>query len=295
MSSVTLPYYRERHLLPADLPTKREIEESEDLPCIRDRRYGRVVVIGQLFVVKYGTGISENEGHALLFVEEHLRIPAPRLYAMYRDGRTLYLVMEYLSGKCLKHIWTELEESDKLSIASELHTLCNQMRALPSPGYIGNLSKGPVPHHFFWTMTPDRLINGPFESSAEVGLALAMHSQQNWATNNRRGFVSEWFARHLQTALGSHKSVFTHADLHPQNIIVREKVSGSGENQKRCYIVSGVVDWESAGWYPDYWEYAGSFVDFDWRDDWPEKYELIIQAQPLQAALLKFVRQDLDF
>jgi hypothetical protein len=214
---------------------------------------------------------------------------------MYRDGRTLYLVMEYLSGKCLKHVWTELEESDKLSIASELHTLCNQMRALPSPGYIGNLSKGPVPHHFFWTMTPDRLINGPFESSAEVGLALAMHSQQNWATNNRRGFVSEWFARHLQTALGSHKSVFTHADLHPQNIIVREKVSGSGENQKRCYIVSGVVDWESAGWYPDYWEYAGSFVDFDWRDDWPEKFESIIQAQPLQAALLKFVRQDLDF
>lgn len=213
----------------------------------------------------------------------------------YREGRTFYLVTKFLPGKDLQHIWTELEEEDKLSIAGGLHAICNQMRALPTPGYFGNVSRGPYLHRFFRTVDPDPLINGPFESSAEVGSALARHSQQNWDTNNTRSFTSEWFARHLQTAFGSYKSVFTHADLHPQNILVREDVTGAGEEQQRRYVVSAVVDWESAGWYPDYWEYAGSFVDFDWIDDWPEKYELVVETRPLEAALLKFVRQDLDF
>lgn len=38
-------------------------------------------------------------------------------------------------------------------------------------------------------------------------------------------------------------NVFTHGDIIPQNIMVDEN-----------YQVSGIVDWEAAGWYPDYWE-----------------------------------------
>jgi hypothetical protein len=39
--------------------------------------------------------------------------------------------------------------------------------------------------------------------------------------------------------------VFTHADIAPRNIRVDE------EN-----TVTGILDWEWAGWYRDYWEYA---------------------------------------
>jgi hypothetical protein len=192
MSSVTLPYYRERQSLPADLPAKQDIEDAlEDLQCIRDSRYGRVVVFKQMFVVKYGLHVSENEGHALLFIEENLQIPAPRLYAIYREGRTLYLVTEFLPRKNLQHIWSELEEEDKLSIVVGLRAICNQLRALPTPGYFGNVSRRPYLHRFFRTIDPDPLINGPFQSSAEVGSALARHSQQNWDFNKTRGFTSE--------------------------------------------------------------------------------------------------------
>ncbi|KAK3318707.1 hypothetical protein B0H66DRAFT_591386 [Apodospora peruviana] len=41
-----------------------------------------------------------------------------------------------------------------------------------------------------------------------------------------------------------HRIVFTHGDLNMRNILVR--------NGK----LSGVVDWENSGWYPEYWEYT---------------------------------------
>ncbi|PLN74733.1 hypothetical protein BDW42DRAFT_198146 [Aspergillus taichungensis] len=43
----------------------------------------------------------------------------------------------------------------------------------------------------------------------------------------------------------SERSVFTHADIAPRNVMVDE------ENR-----VTGLLDWEWAGWYLDYWEYA---------------------------------------
>lgn len=41
-----------------------------------------------------------------------------------------------------------------------------------------------------------------------------------------------------------HDIVFTHGDLNPRNILV--------EKGK----VTGIVDWENAGWFPEYWEYT---------------------------------------
>ena len=42
-----------------------------------------------------------------------------------------------------------------------------------------------------------------------------------------------------------HDIVFTHADLNLRNILVDEMGR-----------ISGIVDWECAGWYPEYWEYS---------------------------------------
>lgn len=42
----------------------------------------------------------------------------------------------------------------------------------------------------------------------------------------------------------NHKWHFTHGDMGPHNILV--------ENGR----ISAVLDWELAGWYPEYWEYV---------------------------------------
>lgn len=81
----SLPFYREPAQLPGPFPSRDEIEAATHaLPTIRSVDYGgRLVVIRGIYVVKYGPFASENEGHALLFIERNLSIPAPRLYAMY--------------------------------------------------------------------------------------------------------------------------------------------------------------------------------------------------------------------
>lgn len=56
-----------------------------------------------------------------------------------------------------------------------------------------------------------------------------------------RGFFSTMLENMLQTG---HPIVFTHNDMHEGNILV------SGGH------VSAILDWECAGFYPDYWEYA---------------------------------------
>lgn len=54
---------------------------------------------------------------------------------------------------------------------------------------------------------------------------------------------------------GGHEIVFTHGDLNLRNVMVKD-----GK-------LSGVVDWATAGWYPEYWDYTkGHFVTkMHWR------------------------------
>lgn len=50
-------------------------------------------------------------------------------------------------------------------------------------------------------------------------------------------------------------TVFTHAGIAPRNITIDE------QNK-----VMGILDWEYAGWYPDYWEYAQILRPAFWGD-----------------------------
>ena len=175
--------------------------------------------------------------------------------------------------------------------------MCDRMRALPSPGFFGSVDGGQMPHRFFYSFARNPAVTGPFGHERELSLGLAEHSRENWVCNGRRGWVAEFFERNLPKALCGDRATFTHSDLHPQNVIVSETGGEGGEEdeEEKVYSVAAIIDWEKAGWYPDYWEYAASFVDLQWDDDWPEKYETVVEPWPLQAALLRMVRQDLDF
>ena len=59
-------------------------------------------------------------------------------------------------------------------------------------------------------------------------------------------------------------SVFAHGDINPRNLLVDENIK-----------IVAVLDWESSGWYPDYWEYARMMkycdpLEHEWQQ-WMEK------------------------
>ncbi|KAL2005975.1 hypothetical protein VTN00DRAFT_9629 [Thermoascus crustaceus] len=167
------------------------------------------------------------------------------------------------------------------------------MRALPPQGFYGSIAKGPLPYRYFFSRDHNPAITGPFETEKEFNLALSEHSRQNWADNGKHGWISDFFARNLPYALQGHRSTFTHSDLHRQNILIQQTTDPLSGNKH--YTIAAIIDWETAGWYPAYWEYAAAFALFQWVDDWPEKFEKIVDPWPLEAAMLRFVHQDLEY
>ena len=62
-----------------------------------------------------------------------------------------------------------------------------------------------------------------------------------------------------------HEIKFTHGDLHFSNIMINDG------------HISGIIDWEFAGWYPIYWEYICAVYmtkpDRYWETFWENAIE----------------------
>lgn len=304
-SPVELPYLYAGEL-PGPLPTFKEICDANAELSPRRHAWGRGgVCLIRNYIVKYGDDVTENEGNALLYIRKS-RIPAPRLYAMYRESTSgyLYLIMEYIQGDTLGFLWGSLSIEAKSSITTQLHAIFMQIRSLTSPSFIGSICGGSIPDAIFQTEDPDPKINGPFQTTAEVASALALASRNNWERNGRCGWISDYLSRHLPITLGDFEVKLTHGDLHMRNIII-EKVpeepdlegsrgkTGEG-NQRWSYRVAGIVDWESAGWYPAYWDYVSAIARSQSDSDWPKAVDAIIEPYPLEACMFLLLLRDLQ-
>jgi thiamine kinase-like enzyme len=54
-----------------------------------------------------------------------------------------------------------------------------------------------------------------------------------------------------------YRIVLSHGDLSPRNLMIHE-----GQ-------LSGIIDWECGGWYPEYWEYIKAMSSSPWSTGWP--------------------------
>jgi aminoglycoside phosphotransferase (APT) family kinase protein len=293
LPKIQLPYFRNPDQLPCPLPTTKEIKAGRVIHTYREfyADHGHVVIVGDCFVVKYGPYTRENEGYALLLLEKYPSIPAPQLYAMYREDEVLYLVMQLIPGRDLLNLWHELSENEKVFICGQLKEAFTHIRSIPSPGIFGDTIGGPLPHRLFdWSANEDPRISGPFKTLEDFHLSLALHSQKHKIPNH---WSSEWFARHLPRVMKDHPSTFTHSDLIKENILVQEQLGTDGQTDRQ-FKVTGIVDWAMAGWYPRYWEYAVFFTDALWNGAWEAKFETFIDPWPLEAALLRLVMIDIE-
>src|SRR3954452_13593451 len=72
--------------------------------------------------------------------------------------------------------------------------------------------------------------------------------------------------------------VMTHGDLHPRNIIVRD-----------CRIVA-ILDWECAGFYPEYWEYTKTLSSIRWNNVWVPIIHQVLNPYPRDFAIIYYLR-----
>lgn len=71
-------------------------------------------------------------------------------------------MMEYMPGKILQAEWPHLSQTQKGAICLDLKRYLEELRSLPSPGYLGGLGGRNISNTIFWTADDKPIVNGPF-------------------------------------------------------------------------------------------------------------------------------------
>lgn len=151
-----------------------------------------------------------------------------------------------------------------------LEDMVGEMRSIPNPKIVGvaNVDGGSL-YHCRLPVTPGtRRRFGPFKDVSDF------HRYLRWGTEAHPDHYPE--ANELITM---HKDTwplcFTHDDLSSLNILVRE-----GD-------VVGIVDWETAGWYPSYWEYTTAWNVNPQNEFWRKDIDRFFEPKPRELAMEK--------
>jgi aminoglycoside phosphotransferase (APT) family kinase protein len=146
--------------------------------------------------------------------------------------------MSYVPGVTLAKAWPELQESQKESMSKKLDAIFSDLRQLPRPdklalgGVAGEGCKDTRRH--------TRISRMPLYTGAEF-----WDFQYANAPVGSKVFLE--FLRRMTSPFQAQKCVFTHGDIRTANIIVQPDSDGD-------YQVSGIIDWEMSGFYPEDFE-----------------------------------------
>lgn len=233
-------------------------------------RKGRILVMSPWLCIKYGDRVDLSEASAMHFIAQHTSVPVPKVHCAFTHGDNTYIVMEYIKGEPIAQGWVYRSEESKAKIHSQLKEFIREMRRIPPPGPgVSNRDGGslfdpriPVPT---WRFGPFTSITA-FHEFLHDGLRPSPNVDQE---------VNDLIAQHDGPWP---PPIFTHGDLSSLNILV-----------KRDQVV-GIVDWETAGWFPSYWEYTTACQVNPQNSFWIKEINKFLDPFPAEQAMEK-IRQ----
>ncbi len=152
--------------------------------------------------------------------------------------------MDFIEGQTLESIWLSLSVEEKHSICHQLREILDTMRKAEWPStFIGSCDGGPVLDARLYGIKK----GGPFRNEEELNkFILDIHDLTPQP-------IRDTLTKHQRT---DHRIVFSHGDLHQGNVMVKD-----GK-------ITGLIDWELAGWYPEYWDYVKFCFSGGAHRDW---------------------------
>jgi hypothetical protein len=172
-------------------------------------------------------------------VKQYTDIPIPDIiFSAYNsDGGTLGMTM--IPGSPLLLSWNGLDEHTKERVCREIWDIIAKLRQTPQPAELGHLFQCSADGSATHDPLIQDLSNPPTPLLNDAALRARIEERY-------LHYGGRQYAKELPSMLPrSDISVFTHGDIAPRNIMVDE-----------THRIIGILDWEAAGWYPDYWEYA---------------------------------------
>ncbi|KAJ5413185.1 hypothetical protein N7465_005490 [Penicillium sp. CMV-2018d] len=172
------------------------------------------------------------EAHTLGMVEKFTKIPAPRAIDVLETPDASYLLMTEVPGRPIGQLLNTMTDEQVENAVTDLKRYVAELRAIPNEAskfQICNSEGGGI---LDWRI-PD--------SQSEK---LRFHTETDFHNYLTAMMTDDTRRQAANSHAIPHAVVFTHGDLNPRNILA--------ENGK----ITGIVDWENAGFFPEYWEYT---------------------------------------
>ncbi|KAB8266002.1 kinase-like protein [Aspergillus pseudonomiae] len=193
-----------------------------------------IAKISPTIAVKFGSHVTLSEATNMMFVEQNTDTPVPKIFACYSYGPINRDIKDYGSLFDIYIFMSYVEE------------YFHQLRQLRHENYIGSADFGPVTDPILETYSN----KGPFDSEESFNNAIIEAYQLKAPKRHFKSFLVGMLSQKR------YQIVFTHGDLRPQNVIVNH---GN---------ISGIVDWEFSGWYPEFWAFSKALYVWKWQNDW---------------------------
>ena len=204
-------------------------------------------------VVKVVPDVKDyTEYTSMQYLLEHAPgIPVPRPLGLVVLNARSYIFMSFIPGLTLDKVWPTLPQDRKISIRDQLNDLLLSLKELRRPD--GMPLGGTSGEGCKDTRRQTRICQEPITTTAEF---------EDFLFSNPH-FGGPVYIAFLRRFLSSPKAavVFSHGDIRPENIVVQPD---------DAYLISGILDWEKSGFYPDYFESikAASNMSTSESDDW---------------------------
>jgi aminoglycoside phosphotransferase (APT) family kinase protein len=222
--------------------------------------------------IKHGSSHEiQREVDTIFFIQRNTSIPVPTVIESHVQESGSWFSMVRISGLSLTDTWMHMSEEAQATTQRELSNYLKELRAIypPEPSNIGSCIGGPAYDH--------RLNNGlpcgPFASVSELHDVLvapvARCPRPDLAVSYRQQLADD------------HDVIFTHADLCGDHILV-DPSTGK---------ITGIIDWEMAGWWPAYWEYTKSRFGNRYMQWWKALVGKVLDPYPSELRIERILQQ----
>lgn len=205
--------------------------------------------LGSQFILKErSTEPPSFETANLEFLSSNTKIPIPKVIKEWTEADGSYFqIMERMKGQPLEQAWPSMSETDRERVAKQTAEYLMELRGLTSDR-MESLGGKPLYNGFL------------FDSDYKVGHGPLSSKDQLWdIMSSNLSHVPEALRLKLRDRMPNPEPyTFSHSDLTDVNIMV--------DNGN----LVGIIDWESSGYFPFWWEFAAlsiglGEVDCQWK------------------------------
>ncbi|TVY84373.1 hypothetical protein LSUE1_G003759 [Lachnellula suecica] len=249
----------------------------------KKRRMGGVLFLPRDMCVKYGYNVQLAEAAALRYVAKMTKVPVPKVYCASRHKRITYILMQRINGEERGKNWAQRSPEERESLLRQLKGYFDELRSIPHP------SPGAIAASDMQSLWDPGLLTGdvgfgPFANESDSNNFLRFGLQKDYHILSRSTWIEEEERLELikmvelQDSL-NHKICFAHGDANGGNILVK------GDK------VVGLIDFEYAGLFPEYWEYTNALNHGPKYAFWKEEVGRFLRLYPKELELEKIRKE----